>query len=377
MDHHKKIALVTDAIYPYNKGGKEKKTFETSTRLATMGYDVHIYTMKWWKGDRMKRENGVTLHGISPLYPLYSGKRRSIKEAILFGLHTLTLLREDFDVVDVDHMPHLVLFPMKLVCLLKRKKMIASWNEVWGTSYWVSYMGNLGYIAGFIEKISAMLPDKVISISPYTTEQFKKLLTHKTSIVTIPCGIDIQKIQKVKPSKEKFDLVFAGRLLSHKHVEILIEAVLLLKNDFPHISALIIGNGPEKENLQNLIHTNGLEKLITIRDFVPDEDGLYALIKSSKVFVFPSTREGFGLIALEANACGVPVVTTNYPDNATRYLIKNGFNGYAVPLIASAFAKKIAVYLKGKKENREAITESVKKFDWDNIVKLIEKEYFS
>jgi len=163
-----KIAFVTDAIYPYNKGGKEKKIYEVATRLAKKGNDVHIYTMKWWEEDTVqKKEHGVTLHAISRLYPLYSGQRRSFKEAVFFSLHCLKLLKEDFDIIDVDHMPHLVIFPLKFVCFLKRKKLIVSWNEVWGKEYWRKYLGLLGFLAYYIEKISIMLPDRIISIWPW------------------------------------------------------------------------------------------------------------------------------------------------------------------------------------------------------------------
>ena len=44
-----KIAFVSDAIYPYNKGGKEKRIYEISTRLAKRSHNVHVFCMKWWK----------------------------------------------------------------------------------------------------------------------------------------------------------------------------------------------------------------------------------------------------------------------------------------------------------------------------------------
>src|SRR5476651_2229832 len=97
------IAIVSDAIYPYNKGGKEKRIYEISTRLSKKGYEVHIYCMKWWKSkESIRTENNVTLHAISKLYPLYSGQRRSFLQAILFALSTLKLLREEFDFIEVD-----------------------------------------------------------------------------------------------------------------------------------------------------------------------------------------------------------------------------------------------------------------------------------
>ncbi|MEK7643588.1 MAG: glycosyltransferase [Patescibacteria group bacterium] len=127
-----KIALVSDAVYPFSKGGKEKRLFGIATRLVKEGYDVTIYCMQWWRGSKTIEKDGIRYYAISPYYPLYVGSRRSIKQGILFALHCLKLLFRKFDVVDVDHIPHFVIFTMKLVCVLRRKKMIATWHEVWG-----------------------------------------------------------------------------------------------------------------------------------------------------------------------------------------------------------------------------------------------------
>jgi len=142
-----KIAFVSDAIYPYNKGGKEKRLFEVATRLARKGYEIDLYCMNWWHGSRDRVENGVHLHAISKYYPLYSGGRRSIVQALMFGLACFKLIRKDFDVIDVDHVPYFVLFSTKVVCILKRIKLITSWHEVWGREYWREYLGGLGNIA--------------------------------------------------------------------------------------------------------------------------------------------------------------------------------------------------------------------------------------
>jgi dolichol-phosphate hexosyltransferase len=86
------IVFVSDAIYPYNKGGKEKRLYELSTRLAKLGHDVHIYTMHWWSGTENTRvENGVTLHAISKKYEMYKRDRRSISEGVLFALNCFKL----------------------------------------------------------------------------------------------------------------------------------------------------------------------------------------------------------------------------------------------------------------------------------------------
>ncbi len=59
---------------------------------------------------------------------------------------------------------------------------------------------------------------------------------------------------------------------------------------------------------------------------IEDHNQLYALMKSLRVFAFPSTREGFGIVVLEANGCGLPVITTDDHQNAARHLIEEGLN---------------------------------------------------
>lgn len=367
-----RIAIVSDAVYPYNKGGKEKKIYEITTNLASFGHDVHVYTMKWWpERIRIKKEQGVYLHAISPFYPLYTGKRRSFKEAIFFSLHCFALLKEKFDIIDVDHMPHLVIFPIKIICLLKRKKLFVSWNEVWGKNYWEKYIGKLGIPAYYIEKASAALPDRIISISDLTTAKLKNEFKRIDGVYTVPMGINYQEIAGIQSSDRKTDVIFAGRLLDNKNVNILISAIAYLKDVCPSITCTIIGEGPERANLEQLIREYSLEKQIKIIDFLPRPQQLYAMLKSSKVFAFPSTREGFGIVVLEANACGIPAVVADHPDNASRYLVQPD-TGSVVKLDAKLFAEAILRHIQTD-SNSGTISRSVRDYDWKTIaVKTLE-----
>ena len=373
-----KIAFVSDAIYPYNKGGKEKRIYEISTRLAKRGHNVHVYCMKWWEEKETHRiENGVHLHAISRYYPLYSGKRRSIKEAVMFAFACFKLIREDFDVIDVDHIPHFVLFSTKVVCLLKRIKLITSWHEVWGREYWKEYLRGLGSIAYIIEKLSALMPDRIISVSEHTTNKLKNDLLSKKDIITISNGLDFEKIKKIHASSEKSDVVFAGRLFSHKNVDMLIKSIVVLDENRPDIKCLIIGDGSEKKNLEALAQKLNLEKNIKFLGFLENHDDVYALMKSSKVFVLPSTREGFGMVVTEANACGIPVITINHKDNAARDLIEEGKNGFVCQLNEEEIAKRIMRILENSsgRKMKEVCMDLAKKYDWDKIVDKIEGVY--
>lgn len=371
---NKKIAIVSDAIYPYNKGGKEKRIFELSQLLVKRGYTVTIYCMKWWEGKNSKIENGVILHAISPLYPLYSGKRRSIKEAFLFSLHCLILLKENFDVIDVDHMPHLVLFTTKLVCMLKHKKMIVTWNEVWGKEYWQKYLGKLGIIAYIIELLSVKTPDHIISVSKYTTDRLKEILEVKLPITTIPNGINYSSIRNVGASSEKSDVIFAGRLLEHKHVDVLLRSIGILIKNYPNIRCIIIGEGPEKGQLEKLTNELHLTKHVIFKRVVEQDNDLYALYKSSRVFVLPSTREGFGRVVLEANAAGIPVITINHLENAARLLIEGKKNGLLCELTPESMSSAIEDVLFS-----HALYNHTEKYalpyDWDHLVDKIEGVY--
>jgi len=154
-----RIVFVSDAVYPYNKGGKEKRLYELSTRLVNLGHDVHIYTMHWWRTpEKVRNENGVQLHAISHFHDLYRGDRRSISEGILFGLACLKLMFVRFDVLDVDHMPFFPIYSGWLVCLLRGKKLYGTWHEALTVREWVGYMGVGGYIASAIEQVSIRLP---------------------------------------------------------------------------------------------------------------------------------------------------------------------------------------------------------------------------
>lgn len=366
------IAFVSDAIYPYNKGGKETRLFEVSTRLAAKGYDVHVFCMQWWQGKNKRIEHGVQLHGICPNFPLYDGPRRSIKQGILFGLACFKLLFERFDVVDVDHMPFFPIFSIRIVCWLKRKPMIGTWHEVWGETYWKEYVGSFkGFIASQVERLSILLPDTIIAVSQLTAKRVKKL-RKKGKVVIVSNGIDIEKIQSAKPSERHSDIIFAGRLLSHKNVQLLLEAVVYVKKKFPLLKVIIIGEGPEKERLEKQIPLLGLQNHIDFLPFEKDILNLYGLMKSSQIFVLPSSREGFGLVVLEANACGIPVVTVNHPDNAAKNLIHSD-NG----LVSDITAKDLsAAIVRCLKKDWIAVKENdYDQFSWQHQLVKLEKLY--
>jgi len=80
---------------------------------------------------------------------------------------------------------------------------------------------------------------------------------------------------------------------------------------------------------------------------------------------------------IEANACGIPVITIDHKDNAAKDLIKEGKNGFVCRLDEKEIAKKIIRILKNNSslEMQKVCIDLVKKYDWDKIVDEIEKVY--
>jgi glycosyltransferase involved in cell wall biosynthesis len=343
-----RVAFVSDAVYPFNKGGKEKRLHEIAVRLARAGHQVDVYTMKWWDGPRTLRVDGVAFHAITPLLPLYSGNRRSTAQALLFGLATLRLLGRRFDVLDVDSIPYFPLFSGRLVAALRRRRMIATWHEVWGPAYWLAYLGRAGRLAAALERWAAAMPHEVVAVSEQTRAAFTARLNADRPVWAVPLGVDFDRIAAAKPSDERVDVLFAGRLLENKRVDVLIRAIAVMH---PDVRAVVVGEGPEREHLEALAVAHGVADRVRFAGFLDADDDLYALMKASAVFALPSVREGFGLVVLEANACGTPVVTVEHPDNGARHLVEDGANGY----VCGLDVHELAVALTKAIDNRNAM----------------------
>lgn len=370
------ISFISDAIYPYHIGGKEVRLHQVSTGLVRRGQKVHIYTMKWWDGkEKQITREGVTLHAICKNYPLYKGKRRSIVQGLMFGLACFKLMFIPLDIIDVDHMPYFPLFSLHIIAKLRHKKLFATWHEFWGKDYWQEYLGKPGILAYYLELLTTRVSNTILAVSDLTANRLKHLARAKQQIQVINNGIDYSLISSVQPAKQTSDVIYCGRLLKHKNVDVLLQAVALLGSNNPNIRCQIIGDGPELANLMTLSAKLNLTKNVVFSGFLAENREVYAAMKASRVFVLPSSREGFGISVIEANACGLAVVTTSHPDNAASGLI-NQQNGRVCELSPEAIAVAIASLI-DKPLTKAAVIRSSQRYSWDNIIDQLAKVYTS
>ncbi len=366
----RRIAFVCDTVSPWSKGGRETRLYQIAKRLIRDSQEVHVFTMKWWSGPDIVVLEGVHYHALCQLRPLYKKGRRSTAQAIMFSLAVFRLLFHDFDVLDVDQIPFFPLFSARIVAWIKRKKLIATWHEAWGRDYWMAYAGpRAGNIAHLIEQLSFRLPDLIIANSTQTTARLRSMGV-ACRIATVPLGVDLEAIAATHAAEVESDVIFVGRLISHKHADLLIEALALVKLGRPNVSALIVGTGPDEEKVKQLAIERALDKNISFVGEIHSNERIYSLMKASKLLVLPSSREGFGLVVLEANAAGIPVITVRQDNNAAQALIKPGVNGLIAEFDANDLAAKIVEALETRGQMR--VWEGLAQYDWRVAAQRVE-----
>jgi phosphatidyl-myo-inositol dimannoside synthase len=137
-------------------------------------------------------------------------------------------------------------------------------------------------------------------------------------------------------------LAFTGRLVPHKGVDVILQALTMLPDD---VVLLVVGAGPRLPSLVGLARRLGVAERVRFCPAVVDDD-LPRYLGLADIFVFPSQSrlEGFGLAVAEAMAVGLPVVIADMP--GVREVIEPGHEGLlAEPLLANDLAKKIQILL--------------------------------
>ena len=122
-------------------------------------------------------------------------------------------------------------------------------------------------------------------------------------------------------SQKEYDLVFCARLVSNKGLGAVLEALLHL----PDASLVVIGDGPKRSDFERYAKDLGVNDQVTFTGWLPSQQDVANKIKSARIFLMNSTSEGGPRSALEAMACGIPVVAT--PVGVMPDVLQDGVNG--------------------------------------------------
>lgn len=155
--------------------------------------------------------------------------------------------------------------------------------------------------------------DACITVSVSTAEALIKNGVPEERIYVNGNGVDLNYINGFEfKGNKSYDGVFVGRITNEKGIFDLVEAwkrIVSVKSD---ARLLVIGSGPDIYELRRRIEKFDLEKNFIVKGRCSDRE-MYTLMKASKVFVFPSYFEGWGLAVAEALACGLPVICYDIP----------------------------------------------------------------
>jgi len=182
----------------------------------------------------------------------------------------------------------------------------------------------LGYLHKLTRKIVFRTSSAFIGASNKTLDLYRSYNVKETALFKSCLTIDNKMFEKKQDIKRKFDLLFCGQFIEGKNPIFFCKLAIRLKEKIPNINLLLIGDGPLKEKCISELKNNDVS--FTDAGFV-QHTSLPKLYQTSKILIFPTSKDAWGLVANEALASGVPVLVSKVAGVAEELVIDN-YNGY-------------------------------------------------
>lgn len=201
-----------------------------------------------------------------------------------------------------------------------------------------------------------------VTISRTSLEEMEAHRFSQMPIEIVHSGVGVDCVPGLKSPTPIISYV--GRLKRYKRVDALIEAFSRVRQEHPDARLVIAGAGDQEPNLRQLAAETGLGDAIEIRGYVSDAEKVEVL-QQSWLFVSPSSMEGWGIAAIEANACGTPALAYDVP--GLKEAIVDGLNGFTVP-DGSDLSVPISRILRDEKLRRSLELGSIQRagrFSWN------------
>ena len=367
-----KIGIVCYPTY----GGSGVVATELGLGLARKGHEVHFITYR----------RPVRLSVFSPnvFYHEVDGEDYPLFE---FPPYDTALASKIVDVVQYQNLdllhvhyaiPHATVAYMAKKILLTKGRYIPVVTTLHGTD--ITLVGNNRAFAPVVE-FSINKSDGVTAVSQNLKEETMRTFHIERDIQVIYNFIDFHRFKKT--NKEHFKKIIAPdgeRILVHmsnfRKVKRVEDAILIFQKVHAQIPSrlLMIGDGPERQNAEQLARALGLGDEIR---FLGKQDAVEELLAICDLFLMPSETESFGLAALEAMACEIPVISSN--GGGLPEVNIHGVTGF---LSDPGNVDEMAAYAIQLLENEEMLQqfranalEQAKRFDLDTILPDYERYY--
>lgn len=284
------LHLIYDHAHnPWVGGGGAVRVHELCKRLAERGHAITVLS-GMYPGARDYSEGGLR-------YKFVGSERNYVISTFSYAFKAAGFVKEkghDFDLIVEDFAPWNPVFSM----FLTKKPTILHVNHREGWNIirrWLLF----GVLFFLIETIYPKLFRHVTALSEWTKKKIKR-----ADAVVVPAGISSSIISAEEMAEGDY-ILYIGRLhIKNKGLDTLFDAMKLL----PEVRLKLVGRGKDEARLRGM----GVENAEFL-GFVDEEEKIGAL-KSARLFVLPSRFEGWGIVILEAAACGKPVVVSDIPE---------------------------------------------------------------
>ncbi len=357
-------------------GGSGVVATELGIALSKKGHKVHFITYKRPARLTPFQEN-VFYHEVSShSYPLFEFK--PYETALASKMVDVTLY-ENLDILHVHYaIPHAAVAFMAQQILAAKGKFIPIVTTLHGTD--ITLVGTNPAFSPVVE-FSINNSNGVTAVSNHLKDATFSRFNITNDIKVIYNFIDFSRFNKLDKSHFKKAIAPDGeKIITHtsnfRKVKRVDDAILAFEKIYKKIPSklLLIGDGPERENLEQLCRKIGLCDHIL---FLGKQNAVEELLAVSDLFILPSENESFGLAALEAMACGVPVISSNA--GGLPELNQHGITGYTCKIgdVDEMAARSLEIIEHEDVHNKfkDAAHAHAQTFNIDNILPQYESYY--
>ncbi|MEO0184226.1 MAG: glycosyltransferase family 4 protein [candidate division WOR-3 bacterium] len=341
---------------PY-AGGAEVYLYEIFVRLVKKGHKIMLLCSKGSGQSRHEILDGIEIFRI--------GKRFNFNFYVPFALRSILRNRKVDVIIDDQNK-----IPFYSPLYSRKKNFIMIMHLFGKTIYRETNFAFATYVFGAEKFIPQMYPQShFIAISQSTAEDLRNMGVKK-KISVVYCGIP-QVANDLQVVRQKNLVAYVGRVKKYKSIDHLIYAIDKLRKEIS-VELVVVGDGDARQELELLCKE--LDLPVDFRGFV-SEGEKYIAYHRARVVVQPSIKEGWGLTAVEAQACGTPVICADSP--GLRETIINGKTGYLYEYgNVDQLCNRMKDLLSDDKKwfnFSNAAREWTKKFSWDNSAEMMEE----
>ena len=326
------VAMISSVFYP-SIGGAQRVALDTARLLRVRGVDAFVVTRHYKGLARYEQVSGV------PTYRVGAGDAGKAMAALSFILAAVALLWRLRGRYHVLHC-HQMISPMTiglLARLLTRRPLVVMPHR----SGPIGDIGVLTLRRPLTGRVRLALArrwvDAFVCISPAISAELRDAGVPPARLWAIPNGVDVARLHPVSAAERDARrrelrlpqgriVVYSGRLVSEKGLDVLLRAWPAVKGALPDARLLLLGDGPERQALEQQARELGLAQDVL---FAGACDDVGPALQAANLFVLPSYAEGLPVALLEAQACGLPCVATAV--DGTMEVVRDGVTGRLVP----------------------------------------------